>query len=183
MMTSGHARVGLHRGAGRWIARPPGAQVVVGDAAVAVALGPLGLGDRVPDRLRRRADVDAVDLGRVRSVGHGAHALSSWVLRSASAETRRSVYLSIQRSWIRRIGTGFRKCSFSRPDRRRDDEVRLLEHPQVLHDAEAGHLQLGLELGQRAAVAHEEAVEQEAAGRVGERLEHAVVVGHAVENR
>ena len=82
------------------------AQVVVGDAAVAVALGPLGLGDRVPDRLGRGPDVDAVDLGR--RLGHGAHALSSWVLRSASAETRRSVYLSIQRSWIRRIGTGLR---------------------------------------------------------------------------
>ena len=43
---------------------------------------------------------------------------SSSVLRSTSAETRRSVYLSIQRSWISRIGTGLRKCSFSRPDRR-----------------------------------------------------------------
>ena len=32
--------------------------------------------------------------------------------------TLRSVYLSIQRSWISRIGTGLRKCSFSRPDRR-----------------------------------------------------------------
>jgi len=35
-----------------------------------------------------------------------------------SADTWGSVYLSIHRSWMSRIGTGFRKCSFSRPDRR-----------------------------------------------------------------
>ena len=112
------------------------------------------------------------------------HAVSSSsVLRSASADTWRSVYLSIHRSWISRIGTGLRKCSFSRPDRRVDDEARVLEHAQVLHDAEARHLQLGLQLGQRAAVTLEELVEQEATRRVGERLEHAVVVGHAAEHR
>ena len=81
------------------------------------------------------------------------------------------------------MGTGLRKCSFSRPDLAGDDEVRLLEHAQVLHDPEAGHLQLGLELGQRAAVTLEEPVEEEAAGGVGERLEHEVVVGHADQDR
>ena len=40
------------------------------------------------------------------------------VFRLASADAWRSVYLSIHRSWIIRIGTGLRKCSFSRPDRR-----------------------------------------------------------------
>ena len=65
----------------------------------------------------------------------------------------------------------------------RDDETGLLEHAQVLHDAEARHLQLGLQLGERAAVTHEEPVEQEATGRVGECLEHAVVVGHADRHR
>jgi hypothetical protein len=59
-----------------------------------------------------------------------------------------------------------------------DDEARVFEDAQVLHDAEAGHLQLRLELGQRAAVTREEPVEQVAPGRVGERLEHTVVVGH-----
>src|SRR5450756_1095343 len=48
----------------------------------------------------------------------------------------------------------------------------------MLHDTEACHLQVGLELGQRASVALEEAVEQESPGRVGERLEHKVIVGH-----
>lgn len=64
-----------------------------------------------------------------------------------------------------------------------DDQVRLLEHPQVFHHAEARHLQLGLELGERAAVTLEEPVEQEPARGIGERLEHAVVVGHGANNR
>jgi hypothetical protein len=61
-----------------------------------------------------------------------------------------------------------------------DDEARVFEDPEVLHDAEASHLQLGLELGERAAVTREEPVEQEPPRRVGERLEHTVVVGHVV---
>ena len=42
-----------------------------------------------------------------------------FLFRSANAETCRSVYLSIHRSWISRIGTALRKCSFFRPWRRR----------------------------------------------------------------
>ena len=61
--------------------------------------------------------------------------------------------------------------------------LRVLEHPQVLHHAEAGHLEAFLELSQRAPVALEQPVEQVAAGRVGERLEHPVVVLHAGHNR
>src|SRR5687767_13962386 len=49
----------------------------------------------------------------------------------------------------------------------------------MLHDAEARHHQLRRKLRQRAAVTREEPVEQETTRRVGERLEHAVVVGHA----
>ena len=64
-----------------------------------------------------------------------------------------------------------------------DDEAGVLQHPQVLHHAEARHLQLGLELRQRAAVTREEPVEQEATRRVGQRLEHTVVVGHGSEDR
>src|SRR5438270_734222 len=55
-------------------------------------------------------------------------------------------------------------------------QARVLQHPQVLHHAEARHLQLGLELGQRAAVTLEQPVEQEATRRVGECLEDRVVV-------
>src|SRR6476619_6079379 len=70
--------------------------------------------DRLPDLLRGGLDEDLVDLRRL--CGGGCHALSSSsLLRSASAATRCSVNLSIQRSWISRIGTGFRKWSFSRP--------------------------------------------------------------------
>ena len=86
------------------------AQVELDAAAVAVAPAPFRLGDRVPDRFRRRLDVHAIHLGREAAcLGHGRHAFpSSSLLRSASAETRRSVNLSIQRSWISRIGTGLR---------------------------------------------------------------------------
>jgi hypothetical protein len=57
-----------------------------------------------------------------------------------------------------------------------EDEPRVFEDAQVLHDAEARHLQLRLELGERAAVTREEPVEQVAPRRVRQRPEHAVVV-------
>jgi hypothetical protein len=60
----------------------------------------------------------------------------------------------------------------------RDDEARVFEHAEVLHDAEARHLQLGLELRERAAVTRKEPVEQEAPRRVGKRPEHPIVVRH-----
>src|SRR3954468_1218736 len=60
-----------------------------------------------------------------------------------------------------------------------NDEVGLLEDPQVLHDAVARHLQLRLELGERPPVTGEQEVEQEAPRRVGEGLEDPVVVRHA----
>src|SRR5678815_3769269 len=58
----------------------------------------------------------------------------------------------------------------------RDYEPCVLEDSQVLHDAEARHLQLRLKLGQRAAVTLKEQVEQEATRRISERLEHTVLV-------
>lgn len=58
------------------------------------------------------------------------------------------------------------------------DKARFFEHAQVLHDTEATHLQLGLQLRERAAIAREEQVKQEATARVRERLEHAVVIRH-----
>jgi hypothetical protein len=58
-------------------------------------------------------------------------------------------------------------------------QAGLLEHAQVLHHPEAGHLQSGVQFSQRATVPPEVQVEQEPAGRMGECLEHEVVVGHA----
>ena len=58
----------------------------------------------------------------------------------------------------------------------RGDETGLLEDSQMLHDPEAGHLQLGLELRERAAVTREEPVQEKTPSRVGERLEDLVVV-------
>ncbi len=48
----------------------------------------------------------------------------------------------------------------------------------MLHDPEAGHVEIALQVGQRAAVALEEPVEEVTPRRVGERSEHAVVVVH-----
>ena len=62
------------------------------------------------------------------------------------------------------------------------DETRILEHPQMLHDAEARHLDLRLELRERAAVTFVEPVEQEPPRRIGERLEDVVVVGQRWKN-
>src|SRR5579863_3354718 len=78
-----------------------GAQVVFDATTVPVALGPFRLRDRIPDRLGRCLDVDAIDLGgpdRSRCRGHAMS--SSWVLRSRSADAWRSRYLSIHRWWI-----------------------------------------------------------------------------------
>jgi hypothetical protein len=69
------------------------------------------------------------------------------------------------------------------PRAARRHQPGVLQHPQVLHHAEAGHGELRLERGQRASVAREEPVEQEAPGGIGERLEHAVVVRHVGEYR
>ena len=95
-------------------------------------------------------------------------------MRPLSAAAHGSAYLLTQRSWTSRIGTVFRKCSFSRPRRLVDDQARPLEHLEVLHDPEPGHLEALLELAQGLPVALEERVEQLAASRIGERLEHIV---------
>ena len=93
---------------------------------------------------------------------------------SLSAAAHGSAYLLTQRSWISRIGTALRKCSFSRPLPAGHDEPGLLEHPQVLHHAEARHRHALLERAQRLPVLALERVEQAAPRRVGERLEHVV---------
>ena len=56
----------------------------------------------------------------------------------------------------------------------RRDEIRLLEHPQVLHHAEAGHRQALLERRQCLPVLGEELVEELAPRRIGKRPEHRV---------
>ncbi len=58
----------------------------------------------------------------------------------------------------------------------RDDKTRLFQQAQMLHDPDARHVHLGFELGQREAFTLKQKIEQEAARRVGKRLEHEVVV-------
>ena len=57
-------------------------------------------------------------------------------------------------------------------------EAGAFEHAQVLHRAEARHVELGVELGQRPSVALEQQVEQKAARRIGERFEDGIVGDH-----
>src|SRR3990172_3206073 len=65
----------LHRLAGEPAVSAAEAQIVHAAAAVAVTPRPLRLRDRVPDRLRRSLDVDAIDLCGDHRVGR--HAVSS----------------------------------------------------------------------------------------------------------
>ena len=60
-----------------------------------------------------------------------------------------------------------------------EHEVRILEHPQVLHDAEASHLrQCRLELAQRLAVSFAKPIEQRAPMRIGERPKRRLQLFH-----
>ena len=63
---------------------------------------------------------------------------------------------------------------------RGDDETRLLQHLQVLHDTEARHAEAGLECAQRLPVLAEERVEETPARGIGEGFEHRV---HALDHR
>ena len=91
--------------------------------------------------------------------------LSNLVLRSLRPATQGSAYLLTHRSWTSRIGTGFRKWNFSRPRLLGDHETGVLELLQVLHHAEARHLEAPLERSQRLPVLPEELVEQAPPGR------------------
>ena len=97
--------------------------------------------------------------------------------------TTGSANLPIQRSWTRRMGTGFRKWRFSRPDPLGRDEIRLLQDREVLHDPEPRHpRQVPAQLAERLAIALEEPVEQDPPIRIGERPEDRDrVVRHAID--
>ena len=97
-----------------------------------------------------------------------------------SAEAHGSAYLLTQRSWMSRIGTGLRKCNFSRPRLRDNDEAGLLQDLEVLHHSEARHRHVLLQRGQRLTVLGEQGVEQVAPGRVRKGLEYRV---HGSDNR
>jgi len=73
---------------------------------VEVARGERRRGDGLPDLLGGGPDEHPVDLA-AQVVAHRVRA-SSWSLSATSALACGAVYLSIHRSWIRRMGTGFK---------------------------------------------------------------------------
>ena len=98
--------------------RGAGGPVGVDGRAVPVAGREVGLGERAPDGLGRRADEGGEDVargGRGRRGGSGAAesgdvigSISRMVLRSVRRSAARIAKRSSHRSWIRRIGTGLR---------------------------------------------------------------------------
>ena len=101
-------------------------------------------------------------------------------MRPLKVAAQGSAYLLTQRSWTSRIGTALRKCSFSRPRLLADDEARLLQHPQMLHDAEARHRQPLLERAEGLPVLLKQRIEQAPPGRIGEGSEDTV---HGADDR
>ena len=63
------------------------------------------------------------------------------------------------------------------------DEPGFFQQPQVLHNANAGHVDLGLEFAQGTALTLKEQVEQETTSRVSQRLEDPIVVVHPSHDR
>ena len=62
------------------------------------------------------------------------------------------------------------------------NEMRILEHSQVLHDAEAGHLrQHRLQLAERLAVPLSEPIQQRAPMLIGKRFERRLELFHAAD--
>ncbi len=144
--------------------------------AVVVLLGELGIREGLPDPLGRGTDVDLVD---VLGCGHRSRCLQ--------------VMLDVGHLVHQRLGVAADPSVGDEPDGdrveevelppavpARGDEVRILEHAKVLHDAEAGHLrERRLQLAERLAIALPEPVEQHAPVRVGERPECRCQVLHA----
>ena len=97
--------------------------------------------------------------------------------------TTGSANLPIQRSWTRRIGTGFRKWRFSRPTRCVDSSPASSRIAQVLHDPEPRHRGERLaQLTERLAIALEEPIEQDPTTGVAEGpKDRGHVVCHAAE--
>ncbi len=96
------------------------------------------------------------------------------VLSALSPAAQGSAYLLTHRSWTSRIGTTFRKCSFSRPRLRvttspaSSSTFRCFMTPKrVIGRRDSRALR-------RLPVLAEQLVEQAAARRVGQRLEHVI---------
>jgi hypothetical protein len=137
-------------------------------AAAVVAPDEGGVGERLPELLRRRADVADVD----EVVGHVG--LLEGLLEIGEGLRPRPVVPPDPPvgDVVDRGGVEVVVLLASVP--RRDDEPRRLEHAQVLGDGLARHRQPLAELPQRLAATGVQRVEQSPSTGVGERPEHLV---------
>ena len=91
-----------------------------------------------------------------------------------------SVYLLTQRSWRSRIGTGLRKCNFSRPRRLLTTSPAFSSSRRCFATRDPGHVVSRRECREGLAVAFEQRIEQGSAGRIGQGPEDRL---HARHNR
>jgi hypothetical protein len=144
------------------VARPG---LPVGDRERAeVVLGPLlRVGDRLPQALGRGLDVD------LEYLFHGCLQL---LLEPGQAGCPGLGVLADPTIVDLPDRDGVQKVQLLAAPAPGDHEARLLEQLQVLHHAEAGHVEPLLERAERLPVLPEELVKEAAPGGVGEGLEH-----------
>jgi len=156
---------------------PPGDEVVVRRGSVAVAGVPLRRRDRLPDGCGVGLDPDPVhqDGGRDRGRAHRGLQCEFEVGEGVQALRPQQVVLVDPPLVDQLDRDGVEEVQLLPPRPSGDDEARLLQHRQVLHNPEPGHVEALQQLRQRAAVTREELVQEVPAGGVGQCLEHLVV--------
>ena len=136
-----------------------------------------GVGDRLPDLLGARLDVDLVELpGLGRGRGHGGSSFLEHRLEVGERRRPLAGVLADPAVGDQLDRDGIEEVELLATGAPGHDHPRSLQDPQVLHDPEPAHLHPLEELGERAAVALEEPVEEVAPGGVGQRPEDPVVV-------
>ena len=95
-------------------------------------------------------------------------------MSALSAAAQGAAYLLTQRSWMSRIGTGLRKCSFSRPRRRVVTSRASSSTRRCFITPKRVIGKPRLERAERLPVLLEQRVEQAPPRRIGQRLEDGV---------
>lgn len=140
---------------------------VRGDRRTEIVDGPeLGVGDGLPEPFRGGFDVDLEHLHHGRPLQSG--------LEVAQRSGPALGVLADPPIVDQPDGDGVQEVQFLAAPPLRDHQARLLQHSQVLHHPEPGHVEAGLEGGQRLAVLVEERIQEAPPGRIRQRLEYIV---------